>query len=103
MCFSNSCVRARTAKVHCFEKGSDFLHAMVYSPPESSVHGISQARILDWLAVPFSRESSIPRDRTQVSPIEADSLPSEPPAKPIKVKLAFRVQHSSNRFSVSMK
>ena len=37
------------------------------SPPDSSVHGIAQARILEWLAVPFSRESSRPRDRTQVS------------------------------------
>ena len=34
---------------------------------------------------------------------QADSLPSEPPEKPFKVKWALRVQHSSNRFSVSMK
>ena len=33
----------------------------------SSVHGIFQARILEWMAIPFSRESSQPRDRTQVS------------------------------------
>ena len=33
----------------------------------SSVHGISQARILVCVAMPFSRESSQPRDRTQVS------------------------------------
>ena len=39
------------------------------SPPGSSVHGILQARILEWLAVPFSRGSSLPRDRTQVSRI----------------------------------
>ena len=31
------------------------------------VHGILQARILEWLAFPFYRESSQPRDRTQVS------------------------------------
>ena len=37
------------------------------SPPGSSVHGISQARILEWVATPFSRESSWPRDPTQVS------------------------------------
>ena len=37
------------------------------SPPGSSVHGILQARILEWLAICFSRESSRPRDRTQVS------------------------------------
>ena len=37
------------------------------SPPGSSVHGISQIRILEWLAIPFSRGSSWPRDWTQVS------------------------------------
>ena len=37
------------------------------SPPGSSVHGISQARILEWVAISFSRGSSWPRDRTQVS------------------------------------
>ena len=36
------------------------------SPPSSSVHGILQARILEWLAIPFSRESSWPRDWTWV-------------------------------------
>ena len=30
----------------------------------SSVHGILQARILEWVAIPFSRGSSLPRDRT---------------------------------------
>ena len=33
----------------------------------SSVHGILQTRILEWVAIPFSRVSSQPRDRTQVS------------------------------------
>ena len=37
------------------------------SPPGSSVHGILQARIPEWLAISFSRESSQLRDRTQVS------------------------------------
>ena len=36
------------------------------SPPGSSVHGILQARILEWVAMPSSRGSSQPRDRTQV-------------------------------------
>ena len=35
--------------------------------PGSSVHGIIQARILEWVAIPFSRGSSWPRDRTHVS------------------------------------
>ena len=37
------------------------------SPPGSSVHGILQARILEWVAISFSRGSSQPSDRTQVS------------------------------------
>ena len=39
------------------------------SPPGSSVYGILQARILEWVAISFSRASSLPRDRTQVSHI----------------------------------
>ena len=41
------------------------------SPSGSSVHGILQARILEWVAMPFSRESSWPRDRTHVSHISS--------------------------------
>ena len=37
------------------------------SLPGSSVHGISQARILEWVAIFSSRGSSHPRDRTHVS------------------------------------
>ena len=40
---------------------------MDWSPPASSVRGILQARILEWVAMPFSRGSSQPRDQTQVS------------------------------------
>ena len=39
------------------------------SPPGSSVRGMFQARVLEWVAFPFSRGSSQPRDRTQVSRI----------------------------------
>ena len=39
------------------------------SLPGSSVHGILQVRLLEWVASPFSRESSQPKDRTQVSHI----------------------------------
>ena len=47
------------------------------SPPGSSVHGILQVRILEWVAMPSSRGSSRPGDQTQVSQLQADSLPSE--------------------------
>ena len=47
-----------------------------------TAHGILQARILEWVAFPFSRRSSQPRDWTQVSRIAGDSLPAEPQGKP---------------------
>ena len=40
---------------------------MSYSLPGSSFHGIFQARILEWIAISFSRGSSQPRDQTQGS------------------------------------
>ena len=44
-----------------------FCDLMDYSLPGSSVHGILQTRILEWVAIPFSRGSSWPRDWTQLS------------------------------------
>ena len=43
-------------------------HPMNGSPPGNSVHGILQARILEWIAIPFSRGCSRPRDRNWVLP-----------------------------------
>ena len=42
---------------------------MDFSLPGSSVHGILQARILEWVAISFSRGSSLPTDQTQISRI----------------------------------
>ena len=53
----------------------------LYSPPGSSVHGTSQARILEWVAIPFSRGSSQPRIKRGSSALQADSLPSDLPGK----------------------
>ena len=39
----------------------------VCDPMDYTARGILQARILEWVAVPFSRESSQPRDRTNIS------------------------------------
>ena len=55
---------------------------MDYSLPGSSVHGILQARILEWVALPFSRGSFQPRDWTQVSCIAGGFFTTEPPGKP---------------------
>ena len=54
----------------CWLVAQSFLtlcNPMDCSPPDSSVHGISQARILDWVAISFSRGSSQPRNQTHIS------------------------------------
>ena len=60
-------------------------------PPGSSVHGISQATILEWVAFSFSRRSSQPRYQTWVFFIQADSLPSKPPGKRANYSLCVLV------------
>ena len=55
------------------------------SPPGSAVHGISQTRMLDWIAISSSRVSSQPRDRTteHTFPALAGRLfTTEPSGKP---------------------
>ena len=52
------------------------------SLPGSSVHGILQARILEWVAVSFSRVSSQPRNQTWVSCLAGRFLPTELQGKP---------------------
>ena len=49
------------------------------SLPASSVRGIFQARIVEWVAVSFSRGSSQTRIKPRSLALQADSLPSEPP------------------------
>ena len=53
------------------------------SPPGSSVHGILQARILEWVAISFPRVSSQPSNKTGSLALQADSLPTELQGKPI--------------------
>ena len=50
-------------------------------PMDYTVHGILQARILEWVAFPFSR-SSQPRIEPRSPALQADSLPAEPPGSP---------------------
>jgi len=53
--------------LRCFSHIWLFVTHMDCSPPGSSVHGILQARILEWVAISFFRGSSRPRDPMQVS------------------------------------
>ena len=75
--------------------GTSYVIGCVFSPsvmssswqpqgclPGSSVHGIPQASILEWVAVPFSRGSSRPGIELRFSALQPDSSPYEPPGKP---------------------
>ena len=64
----------------CLVRFRDWMK-MDCSPSGSSVHGISKARMLKWVASPLSRGSARLRNQTQAPALQADSLPSEPPAK----------------------
>ena len=68
------------------------LYPSLCDPKDYTVHGILQARILEWIAVAFSRGSSQPKDQTQVSCIAGGSLPSEPPGKPPNKSSSFKIQ-----------
>ena len=58
----------------CAQSCPTLCNPMECSPPVSSVHGISQGRILEWVAISFSRISSQPRDQTQAISCIADGF-----------------------------
>ena len=65
---------------------STLLDPMHCSPPGSSVHGILQARILEWATMPSSRWFKRGMEHRSLG-LQADSLPSEPPGKPMYFKV----------------
>ena len=77
------CVRARTKSLQLCLALCD---PMDCSLPGSSIHRILQARTLEWVAMPSSRGSSLPRDWTRISCVlhwQVDSLPLALPGKPL--------------------
>ena len=54
-------------------------------PMDYTVHGILQARILEWVAISFSRGSSQPRVKPRSPTLQTDSLPAEPLRKPTAI------------------
>ena len=73
------CVHAKSLQL-CLT----FCNPLDCSPPGSSAHGILQARILEWVAMPSSKGSFWPKDRTRVSCLlhwQAGSLPLAPSGK----------------------
>ena len=73
--YMNGCMYVQSCPALC--------NPMDCSPWGSSVHRILQARILEWVAIPFSMGYSWPRDQTQSPALHTDSLSSEPPGKHI--------------------
>ena len=85
--------RDQIANIHCFlvlffwnvlvaQSCQTLCNPKDCSLPVSSVCGISQARILQWVAISFSRGSSQPRDQTQVSYIAGRHFTVRAPGKP---------------------
>ena len=66
---ATSCNTGSLSKSEVTQSCLTLCDPMDYSLQGSSVHGIFQARVLEWVAISFSRGSSRPRDRTQVSHI----------------------------------
>ena len=55
------------------------------SPPGSSVHGILQARMLEWVAISFSGDLPDPGIEPRSPELQADALTSELPGEPLKI------------------
>ena len=52
------------------------------NPMDYTVHGILQARVLEWVAIPFSGDIPNSGIEPRSPALQADSLPAEPPGKP---------------------
>ena len=87
-----------------FELCAMLSHVQLFVTPWTVAHqaalsmGILQARILEWVAMPSSRGSSQPRDRTQSPTLQVDSLQSEPPRKPFELCNYLQVTQLSDLF-----
>ena len=57
----------------------------------ASLHGILQAGILEWVAIPFSRDLPDLGIEPGSPALQADSLLSEPPGKPLSVPLSYSI------------
>ena len=81
---------------------SDSLQLHDCSLPGSSVHGILQARILEWVAISFSRGSSGPRARTQVSHIAGRFFTIRVTREPVTLEPNKKKSVTASNFSPSI-
>ena len=86
--FNHSCMEPKKVKVLVTQSCLTLCDPMDGSSPDSSVHRTLQARILKWVTIPFSRGSSQPKDRTQVSHIAGRFFTIWPQRNP-KVTLKY--------------
>ena len=77
-----SVYKLAAAAAYTFNYVQLFRNPMDCSLSGSSVDGISQARLLEWVAISFSRGSSDVGMEPGSPALQADALPSEPPGKP---------------------
>ena len=75
-------ISSSAATVHLLLSCPTLCDPLDCSPPGSFVHGILQARTLEWVAISFSRGSSPPRDWTPISCLAGRFFTTEPPGKP---------------------
>ena len=64
-------------------------HTMDCNPPGSSVYGILQAKIRNWVAIPSPGDLPDPGIELTSPALQADSLPSEPPEKPKRLPIPY--------------
>ena len=86
---------ALKVKVLVTQSCPTLLQSMYCSPPGSSVQGISQARILEWVAISFSR-GIFPTQGSNLHPLhwQVDSLPAYHLGSPIGITKAIQISNS---------
>ena len=69
-----------------------YVKVALCNPMDYTVHGVLQARILEWVTFPFSKGSSNPGIEPGSPTLQVDSLSAEPPGKPMwdKVKAVLK-------------
>ena len=81
------CVGLKKVKVLITQPCLTLCNPMGYSPPGSSVRGIFQARITEWVVIPSPGDHPDSKIKPRSSALQADSLPSELSGKSVLQKL----------------
>ena len=98
--FHTPCPRGHEVKILVAQSCLTLYDPVDCSPLGSSVLGISQARILEWVAISSSRRSFWLRDRTWVSCLAGGFFTTEPPGRPFTIILwrTWTLKHNHKRY-----